>query len=194
MAGSSWAWPSGGSVRQELEARLGQRLLVLDGAMGTMVQRLALDEGAFRGRLLAAHRQPLQGNNDILVLTQPAAIRAIHAAYLAAGADCIETNTFAATRIAQADYGLSHLAYQINYEAAQLAKQACDEFRRKGDMRFVCGALGPTNRTLRCERQRGLTVTAVSVRFFKFLTFLSAFYVEIAKVVYGAKARGPTLP
>src|SRR5436853_2802135 len=133
-----------------LTALLQERILVLDGAMGTMVQRHKLDEAAFRGERFRTHGKDLKGDNDILVLTQPAVISGIHDAYLEAGADVIETSTFNATAIAQADYGLEDVVYELNVEAARLAREACARATAKtpGRPRFVAGALGPTNRTL----------------------------------------------
>ena len=134
---------------EQLRAQLAQRILVLDGAMGTMIQQYQLSEPDFRAARFADWPRDLQGNNDLLVLTQPDVIRAIHAAYLEAGADLIETNTFNANRISQADYGMEELAYEMNVAAARLACQARDAIER-GDPsrpRFVAGALGPTNRT-----------------------------------------------
>ncbi len=130
-----------------LEALLRQRIVIIDGAMGTMIQRHKLGEADFRGARFADHAQDLKGNNDLLVLTQPDIIRDIHAQYLAAGADLIETNTFGATRIAQADYGLAHLAREMNVAAARLARQAADAVATPERPRFVAGALGPTPRT-----------------------------------------------
>jgi 5-methyltetrahydrofolate--homocysteine methyltransferase len=130
-----------------LEALLRQRIVIIDGAMGTMIQRHKLGEADFRGARFADHAQDLKGNNDLLVLTRPDIIRDIHAQYLAAGADLIETNTFGATRIAQADYGLAHLAREMNVAAARLARQAADAVATPERPRFVAGALGPTPRT-----------------------------------------------
>lgn len=124
---------------------LQERILVIDGAMGTMIQRYALGEQDYRGEKLACHDKPLKGNNDILSLTKPEVIHEIHMEYLAAGADIIETNTFSATRIAQSDYGTEHLAYEINYVSAQIAKKAA---KTAGHLKFVAGAIGPTNKTL----------------------------------------------
>ncbi len=128
---------------------LQERILIMDGAMGTMLQRHAFSEADFRGTRFRDHDRDLRGNNDILCLTQPDAIREVHRDYLAAGADIIETNTFSGTRIAQADYGLESAVYDLNVAAAQLARQAADEFTRTNPdkPRFVAGALGPTNRT-----------------------------------------------
>ena len=126
---------------------LRQRLLILDGAMGTMIQRYPLTEEDFRGTRFADHAKPLRGNNDLLSLTRPDIIRGIHAEYFAAGADMVETNTFSGTTIAQADYGLEHIVYELNYESARLARSAADEYSTPDQPRFVAGAVGPTNRT-----------------------------------------------
>jgi len=138
-----------------LEPLLARRILVLDGAMGTMIQSYGLGEAEFRGAggegeiRLDGHHADLRGDNDLLCLTQPGIVRAIHDAYLDAGADIIETNTFNANRINQSEYGLAHLARDMNRSAARLARQAADaaEAREPGRPRFVAGALGPTNRT-----------------------------------------------
>ncbi|UOQ66359.1 methionine synthase [Hymenobacter volaticus] len=128
---------------------LQRRILVLDGAMGTMIQRHPLEEADFRGSRFANHPKPLRGNNDLLSLTRPDIIKGIHAEYFAAGADMVETNTFSGTTIAQADYGLEDIVYELNYESARLAKEAADEFTAQNPAkpRFVAGAVGPTNRT-----------------------------------------------
>ncbi len=130
-----------------LAAILHERIAIIDGAMGTMIQRHKLTEADFRGERFAAHPKDLKGNNDLLVLTRPDVIADIHAQYLAAGADIVETNTFGATRIAQEDYGLEHLAREMNVAAARLARQACDAHATPERPRFVAGALGPTPRT-----------------------------------------------
>ncbi len=131
----------------ELPRILESRIVVLDGAMGTMIQRHHLSESDYRGERFADHPKDLKGNNELLQLTRPALIEAIHEAYLAAGADIIETNTFGATSIAQQDYGLQDLAFEMNLAAARLARQACDKFSSADKPRFVAGALGPTPRT-----------------------------------------------
>ena len=135
--------------RVALSGALDRRILVLDGAMGTEIQAHALDEAAFRGARLRDHPVPLRGDLDILTLTQPEIIAGIHRAYFAAGADIVETNTFGATRIAQSDYRTEALAYELNRDAARLARRVADEYtaREPGKPRFVCGTLGPTNRT-----------------------------------------------
>lgn len=127
-----------------------ERILIIDGAMGTMIQRRGLDEADFRGDLLRDHPSDLKGNNDLLCLTRPDVILDIHREYLEAGADLIETNTFNATSISQADYNTSHLARQINVAAARIARSAADAFTAKNPdkPRFVCGAIGPLNKTL----------------------------------------------
>jgi 5-methyltetrahydrofolate--homocysteine methyltransferase len=137
-------------VRKTLERIAAQRILILDGAMGTMVQRHKLDEAAYRGKRFAKHGTDLRGDTDVLVLTQPEIVRGIHSAYLEAGADIVETNSFGATRIAQADYGLEDVVYDLNVEAVRLARAAADEWsdRTPDKPRFVAGAFGPTNKTL----------------------------------------------
>ena len=136
--------------RQLLETLLSERILIMDGAMGTMIQCHRLDEAAFRGERFKDHAHDVQGDNDLLTLTRPDVISGIHHAYLAAGSDIIETNTFTATAVAQADYGLQAVVYEINLQAARLAKQATAEWtaRTPQKPRFVAGAIGPTNRTL----------------------------------------------
>lgn len=126
-----------------------ERVLILDGAMGTMIQRHQLAESDFRGKRFADHPADLQGNNDLLSITRPDIIRSIHTAYLEAGADIVETNTFSSTSIAQADYQLQDLAYELNLASARVAREAADEVtaRDPSRPRFVAGAMGPTNRT-----------------------------------------------
>lgn len=134
------------SIREELE----KRILIIDGAMGTMIQRYILTEEDFRGERFANHPSDVKGNNDLLNLTRPDIIKAIHTEYLAAGADIIETNTFSTQRISMADYGMEELSYELSYEGARIAKEATTEFMAKHPDRkcFVAGAIGPTNRTL----------------------------------------------
>ena len=127
---------------------LKERILVLDGAMGTMIQEYELDESDFRGELLANHDYDLIGNNDILCLTKSQIISDIHNKYLEAGCDIIETNTFNSNSISQADYGTQTYCYEINKRAAELAKKACEIYSTYEKPRFVAGALGPTNKTL----------------------------------------------
>jgi len=130
-----------------LPALLQQRIAIIDGAMGTMIQRYKLSEADFRGARFAGHGKDLKGNNDLLQLTRPDVISEIHRQYLAAGADMVETNTFGATSIAQEDYGLGHIAHELNLVAARLAREACDAFSTPEHPRYVAGALGPTPRT-----------------------------------------------
>ena len=138
----------GNDVRAALLAAAKERILVLDGAMGTEIQNLKLDEDAFRGERFKGFEHPLKGNNDILILTQPDAVRQIHLDYFLAGADIVETNTFSGTTIAQADYHLESIVYELNVEGARLAREAAAMAMAKdGRRRFVAGAVGPTNRT-----------------------------------------------
>ncbi len=128
---------------------LEERILVLDGAMGTMLQRYKFTEADFRGERFKDWEHPLQGNNDLLSLTQPEAIADVHRKYFAAGADIVETNTFSGTTIAMADYHMEDLVYELNYESARIAKMVADEFTQKepNKPRFVAGSIGPTNKT-----------------------------------------------
>ena len=141
-----------------LQAAMAERILIIDGAMGTMIQQHRLDEPDYRGERFApgydaqhAHRptcsHDLKGNNDLLLLTRPDVIAGVHREYLAAGADLLETNTFNATSVSQADYHLEHLVYELNREGARLARAVCDEFETPEKPRFVIGVLGPTSRT-----------------------------------------------
>jgi 5-methyltetrahydrofolate--homocysteine methyltransferase len=132
-----------------LEEAAALRILIIDGAMGTMIQRHKLDEAGYRGERFKDWKRDVKGNNDLLVLTRPEIISEIHGAYLAAGADIIETNTFNAQRISMADYGMEEIAYEINLEAARIARAAADKWSAKSPEkpRFVAGAVGPTNRT-----------------------------------------------
>jgi 5-methyltetrahydrofolate--homocysteine methyltransferase len=133
------------NIWQEIE----KRILVLDGAMGTMLQQYKFSEENFRGEQFKNFHIPLQGNNDLLSITQPKAIKEIHAKYLEAGADIIETNTFSGTSIAMADYQLESIVYELNYQSAKIAKEVADEFSVKTPEkpRFVAGSIGPTNKT-----------------------------------------------
>ena len=132
-----------------IETILKDRILVLDGAMGTMIQRHKLEEEDFRKGWFENHDKPLKGNNDLLSLTRPEIIKDIHRKYFEAGADIAETNTFSGTWIAQADYGLEKFVYDINYQSAKIAKEVADEFTslNPDKPRFVAGSIGPTNRT-----------------------------------------------
>lgn len=131
----------------QLPALLAQRIVIIDGAMGTMIQRFKLGEADFRGDRFKDHPKDLKGNNELLQFTRPEVLRQIHDQYLAAGADLIETNTFGATSIAQEDYGLAHVAREMNVEAARIAKAAAVAASTPDKPRFVAGALGPTPRT-----------------------------------------------
>lgn len=135
-------------MKMDIRDILKQRILVLDGAMGTMIQRHQLEEKDFRNEELQDHEVPLKGNNDLLCITRPEIIKEIHAAYFEAGADIVETNTFGSTWIAQADYKLEDWVYKINYEGAKIAKEVAQEFteREPDKPRFVAGSMGPTNR------------------------------------------------
>ena len=126
-----------------------KRILILDGAMGTMIQRYTLEEADFRKGWFEDHPSPLKGNNDLLSLTRPDIIKEIHSAYFKAGADIVETNTFSGTKIAQLDYGLQDYAYDINFQSAKIACEVANEFTIKepNKPRFVAGSIGPTNRT-----------------------------------------------
>jgi len=132
---------------QALAGILEKRIAILDGAMGTMIQRFKLTEEQYRGERFKDFERDVKGNNELLSLTRPDVIRDIHEGYLAAGADLIETNTFGATTIAQEDYKMAHLAREMNLESAKLARAACDKFSTPDKPRFVAGALGPTPKT-----------------------------------------------
>jgi 5-methyltetrahydrofolate--homocysteine methyltransferase len=132
----------------KIQDLLRERILVLDGAMGTMIQRYKLEENDFRGDRFKDHPHPLKGNNDLLSITRPDIIKVIHREYLEAGADILETNTFSGTTIAQADYHLQDAVYDINFYSAKIAREVADEFSKKDPSRprFVAGAMGPTNK------------------------------------------------
>ena len=134
---------------QSLSVLLEQRILVLDGAMGTMIQAEKLSEADFRGDRFIDHKSPLSGNNDLLNLTKPDLIKKIHLSYLEAGSDIVETNTFNSTKSSQSDYGLEDLSYELNFEAARIARSACHEIHEKtpNNPRFVAGVIGPTSKT-----------------------------------------------
>jgi 5-methyltetrahydrofolate--homocysteine methyltransferase len=131
----------------DLPALLKSRIVVIDGAMGTMIQRYKLGEADYRGARFADHPKDVKGNNELLQLVRPDVLREIHSQYLEAGADLIETNTFGATSVAQDDYGLGHLAREMNVEAARVARECADRFSTADRRRYVAGALGPTPRT-----------------------------------------------
>ena len=133
----------------DLNQALQDRILILDGAMGTMIQGYKLEESDYRGQRFGGHNQDLKGNNDLLSLTRPEVIEAIHSAYLEVGADIIETNTFNSTAVSQADYSLEEIVYELNKQGAALARSACDKHTAQtpDKPRFVAGVLGPTSRT-----------------------------------------------
>ncbi|GAB3824674.1 hypothetical protein GCM10028895_33340 [Pontibacter rugosus] len=162
---------------------LQERVLVLDGAMGTMIQRYQLQESDFRGDRFQDHTGDLKGNNDLLSITRPDVIKAIHAEYLEAGADIIETNTFSGTSIAMADYHLEHIVYELNYESARLAREAADEIEAKlpGKPRFVAGAIGPTNRTASLSPD----VNHPGYRAITFDQLVEAYYEQVRGLVDG---------
>jgi 5-methyltetrahydrofolate--homocysteine methyltransferase len=138
---------SGYTRARELPQIMKQRIVILDGAMGTMIQRYHLSEADYRGQRFKDHGKDVKGNNELLQFSRPDVILQIHEQYLAAGADIIETNTFGATRVAQDDYQLAHVAREMNLAAARLAREACDKYSTPDKPRFVAGALGPTPRT-----------------------------------------------
>ncbi len=166
-------------VEKELRDLLSQRILILDGAMGTMVQRYKLQEADYRGERFAEWPIDLKGNNDLLVLTKPEVIREIHSQYVAAGADIIETNTFSDTRIAMADYGLEDYVPELNRAAARLAREAADTCT---DRRvFVAGAIGPLNRTLSISRD----VNDPGKREVTFTQVVESYYEQVENLVIG---------
>ncbi len=134
---------------KKIQEILEERVLILDGAMGTMLQRYKFTEADFRGERFKDWKHPLQGNNDLLSLTQPQAIAEVHRKYFEAGADIVETNTFSGTTIAMADYHMQKLVYELNYESARIAKEVAKEFTEKEPQkpRFIAGSIGPTNKT-----------------------------------------------
>jgi len=143
MASNSIVYTRGGELAEIMK----RRIAIIDGAMGTMIQRYKLGEADYRGQRFADHPKDVKGNNELLQLVKPEVLHEIHSQYLAAGADVIETNTFGATSIAQEDYGLAHLAREMNVEAARIARACADAHATPGHPRFVAGALGPTPRT-----------------------------------------------
>ena len=166
---------------QQLPAILEQRIAILDGAMGTMIQRFKLTEAQYRGERFADFPRDVKGNNELLSLTRPDVIRDIHEGYLAAGADLIETNTFGATSIAQDDYHMGHLAYEMNLESAKLARAACDKFSTADKPRFVAGALGPTPKTASISPD----VNDPGARNVDFEQLRAAYYEQVEALVEG---------
>ncbi len=166
------------SARTAFSNLMRERILVLDGAMGTMIQALKLDEEGYRGARFDAWNREVRGNNDLLNLSRPEAVRDIHLAYFRAGADIVSTNTFSSTAIAQADYGMEGIAYELNVAGAKLAREAADKARKEdGRRRFVAGALGPTNRTASISPD-------VSNPGFRAITF------DQLRAAYGEQVRG----
>ncbi|MES2937305.1 MAG: homocysteine S-methyltransferase family protein [Pseudomonadota bacterium] len=166
---------------QALPAILEQRIAILDGAMGTMIQRFKLTEADFRGERLKDHPKDLKNNGDLLVLTRPDVIRDIHEGYLAAGVDIIETNTFGANALAQSDYDLAHLSLEMNIAAAKLAREAADKFSTPDKPRFVAGALGPTPRTASISPD----VNDPGARNVDFEALRAAYYEQVQGLVEG---------
>ncbi len=166
---------------QQLPAILAQRIAILDGAMGTMIQRFKLTEAQYRGERFKDFHKDVKGNNELLSLTRPAVISDIHEGYLAAGADMVETNTFGATTIAQDDYEMGHLAREMNLESARLARAACDKFSTPDKPRFVAGALGPTPKTASISPD----VNDPGARNVDFETLRAAYYEQTAALVEG---------
>ena len=160
---------------------LRQRLVILDGAMGTMIQRFKLTEAQYRGERFADFHRDVKGNNELLSLTRPDVIRDIHEKYLAAGTDLIETNTFGATSIAQADYDMAHLAREMNVESAKLARAACDKYSTPEHPRFVAGALGPTPKTASISPD----VNDPGARNVDFEALRAAYYEQVEGLVEG---------
>jgi 5-methyltetrahydrofolate--homocysteine methyltransferase len=166
---------------QQLPALLARRIVILDGAMGTMIQRFKLGEAQYRGERFKDFPKDVKGNNELLSLTRPDIIRDIHESYLAAGADLIETNTFGATTVAQADYDMAHLAREMNLESARLARQACDKFSTPDKPRFVVGALGPTPKTASISPD----VNDPGARNITFEELRAAYYEQVEALVEG---------
>jgi 5-methyltetrahydrofolate--homocysteine methyltransferase len=166
-----------------IETILKERILVLDGAMGTMIQRLEFTEEQFRADRFKDHPCPLGGNNDLLSITQPDAIKNIHEQYLLAGADIIETNTFSSTSIAMADYQLEHLAYELNFESAKIAKQVAQKISTENPdkPRFVAGSIGPTNKSASMSPD----VNDPGFRAVSFDELFDAYHEQVAGLVKG---------
>jgi 5-methyltetrahydrofolate--homocysteine methyltransferase len=166
---------------QTLPGILARRIAVLDGAMGTMIQRFKLNEAQYRGERFKDFHKDVKGNNELLSLTRPDIIRDIHEGYMAAGADLIETNTFGATSIAQADYDMAHLAREMNFESAKLARAACDKYSTPEQPRFAAGALGPTPKTASISPD----VNDPGARNVSFEELRAAYYEQVEALVEG---------
>lgn len=171
------------SIQKQLEELLSRKIAIIDGAMGTMIQKHLLNENDFRGERFRESAFDLKGNNDLLSITNPDIIVNIHLEYLKAGADIIETNTFSSTSIAQADYGLEGFAYELNIASAQCAKRAVNLFREPGISRpvFIAGAIGPTNKTLSLSPD----VNNPGYRAVSFDEVAQAYYEQVAGLVEG---------
>jgi len=166
---------------QALPNILKRRIAILDGAMGTMIQRFKLDETAYRGVRFKDFHKDVKGNNELLSITRPEVIRDIHESYLAAGADLVETNTFGATTVAQADYDMADLAREMNLASARLAREACDKYSTPDKPRFVCGTLGPTPKTASISPD----VNDAGARNVTFEQLRAAYYEQIEALVEG---------
>jgi 5-methyltetrahydrofolate--homocysteine methyltransferase len=166
---------------QALPEILQSRIAILDGAMGTMIQRFKLSEADYRGERFKDFPKDIKGNNELLSLTRPDVIRDIHEGYLAAGADLIETNTFGATTVAQADYDMQHLAREMNLQSAKIARAACDKFSTPDKPRFVVGALGPTPKTASISPD----VNDAGARNVTFEELRAAYYEQVEALVEG---------
>ncbi len=166
---------------QQLPEILAKRIVILDGAMGTMIQRFKLNEAQYRGERFADFHKDIKGNNELLSLTRPDVISDIHEKYLAAGADLIETNTFGATTIAQDDYDMAHLAREMNLESAKIARAACDKYSTVDRPRFVAGALGPTPKTASISPD----VNDPGARNVTFEALRAAYYEQVEALVEG---------
>jgi 5-methyltetrahydrofolate--homocysteine methyltransferase len=166
---------------QQLPAILAKRIAILDGAMGTMIQRFKLNEAQYRGERFKDFHKDVKGNNELLSLTRPDVIRDIHESYLAAGADLIETNTFGATTIAQADYDMADLAYEMNLASARIAREACDKYSTPDKPRFVAGAVGPTPKTASISPD----VNDAGARNVTFEELRAAYYDQVKALVEG---------
>ena len=166
---------------QALPEILKNRIAILDGAMGTMIQRFKLDEAQYRGERFKDFHKDVKGNNELLSLTRPDVIRDIHERYLAAGADLIETNTFGATTIAQADYDMADLAYEMNLASARIAREACDKYSTPDKPRFVAGAVGPTPKTASISPD----VNDAGARNVNFEELRAAYYDQVKALVEG---------
>jgi len=170
-------------MSKDIKEILKERILVLDGAMGTLIQGYSLTEEGYRGERFKDHPSPLKGNNDLIALTQPEILKEIHLKYLEAGADIIETNTFTSTSISQADYGLEAAVFDINFHSAKIAKEAADEYTKKDPSgpRFVAGSIGPTNKTASLSPD----VNNPGYRAATFDEFVDSYYEQVSALVEG---------